>query len=269
MDVTRWTYDYNESGQEMHRSVKSGIAVLAAAGLFATGSVTSAYAAKLITGDDIKNNSIGAKQIAKNSIGKSELRNNLFDRLKDGKDGVDGVDGATGPAGPAGPQGETGPAGPSTGVPGPAGPQGSTGPQGSQGDVGPAGPSGLEGAIYSVAVYDVGDTNKGAPATVACDADPTVSQTYTAIAGGVQTLGLVAAPSSSSDQLVNNTPVSSSFPGRMDWSTNTPRPDRLDGWIIQFAGTAANPSPERVNVWALCVPTTSISVVETYRQSTD
>ncbi len=50
--------------------------------------------------------------------------------------------------------------------------------------------------------------------TVACDPDST---NYTAIAGGVQVLGLGDGADS------RNTPVSSSFPGRMNWDTKTPK----------------------------------------------
>ncbi len=84
---------------------------------------------------------------------------------------------------------------------------------GATGDQGPKGDSGLEGAFYAVAYYNAGDTNAGAIATVACSTDST---DYVAVAGGVQTLGL--------DETANshNTPVSSSFPGRMDWGTNSP-----------------------------------------------
>ena len=89
----------------MKQTYKSGIAAVAAAGLFAAGGMSSAVAAKLITGDDIKNNSIGAKQIAKDSIGKSELKKNLFDKIKDGVNGADGADGADGAQGPAGADG--------------------------------------------------------------------------------------------------------------------------------------------------------------------
>jgi hypothetical protein len=109
-------------------------------------------------------------------VGRSELKPGVV------------TDGAVGPAGPAGPAGPTGPAG-------------------GTGAVGPQGPSGQEGAFYAVAFYNVGVTNAGAPATVACDAD---TEDFTAIAGGVQTLGLDDTP------LDNNTRVSSSFPGRMD-----------------------------------------------------
>ena len=86
-----------------------------------------------------------------------------------------------------------------------------------------------------------------------------------AVSGGVQVLGLDA------DANSRNTPVSSSFPGRMDWSTNTPKPNRLDGWIIQFGGNAqtegaGDKAPEKVKVWALCMPATQIPTVETFKQ---
>jgi hypothetical protein len=124
--------------------------------------------------------------------------------------------------------------------------------------VGPKGDSYLTGAYYSVAFYDVGDTNAGAIATVTCK-----SHSDTAISGGVQVLGLGEGANS------RNTPVSSSFAGRMDWSTNTPTGD-LSGWIVQFggnAGTTSDKSPEKVKIKALCVPNLAIPEIETYKQS--
>ena len=95
---------------------------------------------------------------------------------------------------------------------------------------------------------------------MACD---TADTNYVAISGGVQVLGLDDGANS------RNTPVSSSFPGRMDWDTNTPRPDRLDGWIVQFGGNAgatSDKAPEKIKVWALCVPGASIPVKPTFQQ---
>ena len=137
---------------------------------------------------------------------------------------------------------------------------GQAGAQGPQGEKGAKGDSGLLNAFYATALYNDGDTNAGAIATVACD---TESTNYTAISGGVQVLGL--------DEEANsrNTPVSSSFPGRMDWSTGTPTADRLDGWIVQFggnAGAAADRAPEQVKVWALCVPGADIPAHQTFSQ---
>ena len=113
----------------------------------------------------------------------------------------------------------------------------------------------LNGAYYSIAKYDVGDTNGGAIATVACSGANDV-----AISGGVRTLAL------GTNGIQNNVPVSSSFPGRMDWSTNTPKPDRLDGWIVQF-GTQNGSAPNYVDVYALCVPGAGITSKTTYTES--
>ena len=116
------------------------------------------------------------------------------------------------------------------------------------------------GAFYATAFYNAGNTNAGAIASVACDAAKT---DYVAISGGVQVLGLDEGANS------RNTPVSSSFPGRMDWTTNAPRPGRLDGWIVQFGGNAgaiSDKAPEKINVWALCVPGASIPVNQTFQQ---
>lgn len=117
----------------------------------------------------------------------------------------------------------------------------------------------LDGAYYSVAKYDVGDTNGGAVASVACKATTDV-----AIAGGVQTLA------AGTNGLTHNVPVSSSFPGRMDWTTNTPIAGRLDGWIVQFGGNSSATdlgSPLYENIYALCVPGASIPVDTTYTES--
>jgi hypothetical protein len=56
----------------------------------------------------------------------------------------------------------------------------------------------------------------------------------------------------------------------MDWSTNAPKADRLDGWIVQFGGNAgatSDKAPEKVKVYALCVPGAQIAVEQTFTQS--
>ena len=90
----------------MKRNMKSGLAVVAAAGLFAAGGMSSAVADRLISGDDIARNTITAKNLAKDSVGKKQIKTDVFDKLKDGEQGP------TGPAGEAGPAGVQGPAGP-------------------------------------------------------------------------------------------------------------------------------------------------------------
>jgi hypothetical protein len=140
-----------------------------------------------------------------------------------------------------------------------AGTTGAEGATGPAGPVGATGASGLEGAYYAVAKYDVGDTNGGAVATVACKATTDV-----AISGGVQTLA------AGTNGLAGNVPVSSSFPGRMDWSTNTPIAGRLDGWIVQFGGNSSSTSlgdPHYEDIYALCVPGADIPVDTTYTES--
>jgi hypothetical protein len=157
--------------------------------------------------------------------------------------------------GQKGPQGQKG----DTGATGAQGLKGETGADGPKGD---KGESGLTGAFYATAFYNAGNTNAGAIASVACDADKTKTD-YVAISGGVQVLGLDEGANS------RNTPVSSSFPGRMDWDTNAPKPGRLDGWIVQFGGNAgatSDKAPEKIKVWALCVPGASIPVNQTFQQ---
>ena len=62
------------------------------------------------------------------------------------------------------------------------------------------------------------------------------------ISGGVQVLGIGGNQGEIDAANSRITPlVSSSFPGRMDWTTNSPKPNRLDGWIVQFGGNAVRP----------------------------
>ena len=82
----------------MNRHIKTSGAVLLAGALFAAGGMATATAKSLITGDDIANNTVTAKNLAPNSVGKSELQAGL-----EGKDGKDGKDGKTAPAPPAPP----------------------------------------------------------------------------------------------------------------------------------------------------------------------
>src|SRR5918999_1331684 len=74
-------------------------------------SATSAGAAALITGAQIKNNSVTGKDVKNKSLTKRDFRGS-----------VRGVRGVRGPQGPQGPRGETGP----QGLQGPQGPAGAT-----------------------------------------------------------------------------------------------------------------------------------------------
>jgi hypothetical protein len=104
----------------------------------------------------------------------------------------------------------------------------------------------LKGARFRVENYMNGG---GGSATVACANDDATSQKFTAISGGVE-------GSTVASQSPTGFAVSSSFPGRMDWTTGTPKSGRLDGWIILGNGQQTSD----LKVWALCVPTTDIPV---------
>lgn len=208
--------------------------IIVAAIFVATATVAAGSSWVISSGSQIKDGVIPASKLTASA--RESLSGN------DGARGPRGLPGATGATGSQGQQGKTGATG--EGAPGPTGATGATGPAGVKGD------SYLTGAYYAVAHYDVGDTNAGAIATVACS-----KQSDTAISGGV-----------SVDDYTKTVPVGQSFPGRMDWGTNTPKVDRLDGWIVQFAGDF-HVNPEKVKVWALCVPSLSVPVVTTYTQS--
>ena len=196
----------------------------------------TATAANLVTSKDVKDNSLQSVDVEDGSLRVKDLTYRAVKTLQQ--------------VGPKGATGDTG----------------AKGATGAKGDKGDKGANGLLGAFYATAFYNVGDTNAGAIATVACD--PT-STAFTAISGGVQVLGIGGTQGEIDAANSRNTPVSSSFPGRMDWSTNSPKPNRLDGWIVQFGGNAGATSdkdPLKVKVWALCVSDTSIPVVQTYSE---
>lgn len=223
-------------------------ALLATAGgaAQASGWITGAQIKdSTVTGVDVKNGSLTGADIADRSLGLVDISPAARTALH----GATGAKGATGAAGATGPQG----------------PAGAPGAPGQDGKDGKDGVNPMLGAYYAVAFYDVGDTNAGAIATVGCKA-----QTDIAISGGVQVLGIGGTQAEVDAANARNTPVSSSFPGRMDWSTNTPKANRLDGWIVQFggnAGTVSDKAPEKVKVYALCVPNLTVPVETTYTQS--
>ena len=240
------------------QSMKTGVAILGAAALFAVGGTTTAFAGKLIEGDDIAKNTITSRNLAAGSVGQSELKSGVLDGVK----GEKGDTGATGPAGPAGPAGATGLAGPAgpAGAIGPAGPAGKDGKDGAQGPAGPAGNNGRDGVSgieYRTFDYIAGQAETdehpgmgadytgagaGGIATVVCS-----SGDKTALAGGVQFLGLAA--DNGQAAVTGGNGIVDSFPGRMDWDTNTPKPGLTSGWIVRLNKYAAG---EPLRLWVVC-----------------
>jgi hypothetical protein len=190
---------------------------------------------KLITGGHITNGTI--KLVDIHPSAKTALK---------GQRGAKGDSGATGAPGPAGAPGTPG----TQGHEGEQGPQGEPGIDGKDGKNGKDGISGLVTRHYNY-VKDASypGAGSGGIATVACDDDPAVSQTKVAIGGGVQFLNVGRNAGSIQNPYVGETHITDSFPGRMDWATNTPKANRLDGWIVRLNTT---PSVD-MRVWVTCV----------------
>lgn len=136
----------------------------------------------------------------------------------------------------AGAQGSKG----DTGATGPQGPKGETGDTGAKGDTGVTGaqgPSGLSGYEVRTWRYSKVDDNSdmgpgytgvglGAIATVAC------SPGKVALGGGYRFTS-EDATGFNPPALSDGSGVVASFPGRMDWDTNTVKPNDNSGWIVQ------------------------------------
>jgi hypothetical protein len=120
---------------------------------------------------------------------------------------------------------------------GPAGPQGLKGATGASGAQGPKGSDGISGYEVHTWRYSKDDANSdmgpgyggvggGAIATAAC------SPGKVALSGGYW---FTSEHDSgfNSPALHDGSGVIASFPGRMDWSTNTVKPNNNSGWIVQ------------------------------------
>jgi hypothetical protein len=194
----------------------------------------TAFAAKtVITGKDIRDGSIQARDL---SSGLKEKVNRV------------GAQGGT-PSLPG-----------SAGKDGAAGAQGPAGGNGSKGDKGDKGEKGLSG--YEVRTYDYiaggarpgkdgegagyGGAGNSSVATVACS-----SQDKVATGGGYFIRNGTSEEVQSPEADGSGVGVVASFPGRMNWDTLEPRPNRLDGWIVQFNGNGG-PAFD-VTLYVICV----------------
>jgi hypothetical protein len=197
---------------------------------------TAVAGTKLITGNQIKNGTIKL----------ADLHSSVKTAIKGAASHTSGAQGPQGAQGPAGPQGAAGAKGDTgaTGTPGPAGKDGKDGKDGISGLV-----TRHYDYIKGVTEPDYPGAGSGGIATVACDDDPAVSQTKVAIGGGVQFLNVGRNVGTLENPYVGDTHITDSFPGRMDWNTNTPKANRLDGWIVRLNTT---PSVD-MRVWVTCV----------------
>jgi hypothetical protein len=202
-------------------TLKKGITVIAVlVGVLALTSGAFAAQRYLIT---------SSNQIKDGAVSLADLSSSARAALHgaNGQDGAPGAPGAKGDTGATGSQGTKG----DTGVAGPQGPKGDTGAAGAQG---PKGVSGYEvnpwryskdGANSDMGTGYVG-VGSGAIATVAC------SPGKVAIGGGYR----FTSPDSNgfnSQAISDGSGVVASFPGRMDWSTNSVKPNDNSGWIVQ------------------------------------
>lgn len=183
--------------------MKKGITLIAV--LAAVLAVTSgAFAANhyLVT---------SSSQIKNGTIAASDLSSAARKALK-GQQGWKGDTGATGAQGPQGPKGDPG----------------------AQGPHGPAGVSGYEVKTWRYSKDDANSdmgpgyvgVGSGAIATVAC------SPGKVALGGGYRFTS-AGDNGFNSPAISDGSGVVASFPGRMDWDTNTVKPNNNTGWIVQ------------------------------------
>ena len=152
-----------------------------------------------------------SSQIKNGTIAASDLSSAARKALK-GQQGSKGDTGATGAQGPQGPKGDPG----------------------TQGPHGPAGVSGYEVKTWRYSKDDANSdmgpgyvgVGSGAIATVAC------SPGKVALGGGYRFTS-AGDNGFNSPAISDGSSVVASFPGRMDWDTNTVKQNNNTGWIVQ------------------------------------
>lgn len=141
------------------------IALVLAALALALAAGLPAQAAKLLTGKDVRDNSLTGRDVRDGSIAAKDLARSARTRR--------GATGPRGPAGPAGPAGLAGASGPK-GDPGPTGPSGQPGAKGDPGATGATGPAGVAGPTARVARTQSAQsvpTGNGGPVAIEFDTE--------------------------------------------------------------------------------------------------
>ena len=192
------------------------IAVLAAVLAVTSGAFAAANHYLITSSSQIKDGAVSAADLS------PAARNAL--------QGEKGNTGAAGRQGLPGAQGLKG----DTGATGAQGPKGDTGATGAQGPKGSAATSGYEVRTWRYSKDDANSdagphyvgVGSGAIATVAC------SPGKVALSGGYRFTS-AGDNGFNSAAIADGSGVVASFPGRMDWSTNTVKPNDNSGWIVQ------------------------------------
>ena len=193
------------------------IAVLAAVLAVTSGAFAAANHYLITSSSQIKDGAVSAADLS------PAARNAL--------QGQKGNTGAAGRQGPAGAQGLKG----DTGATGAQGPKGDTGATGAQGPKGSAAHQRVRGshlalqqgrATTRTRVPAYAGVGSGAIATVAC------SPGKVALSGGYRFTS-AGDNGFNSSAIADGSGVVASFPGRMDWNTNTVKPNDNSGWIVQ------------------------------------
>jgi hypothetical protein len=224
-------------------SVGTIAAAVSIAAVAATASANVGVAGKAMNG--VKHAVRADGSLKPNAVGHTQLRNGIISCEKLTRDLTNALcKGALAKTGTASQNGARGA-------------NGQNGQNGADGKDGKPGADGVSG--YEVRTFDYirGGARPGHPgvdstyggagnssiATVAC------SPGKVAVGGGYWIRN-------GQSEVVNAAPAAgqgatASFPGRMDWSTNTPLPNRNDGWIVYFNGNG--PASMDVTLYAICV----------------
>ena len=157
-----------------------------------------------------------SSQIKDGAVSLRDLTPGARETLRQGKKGT------TGPVGPVGPVG-------------PQGPAGAAGATGAQGPQGPVGVSGYE--VQHLALLEgrrqhghgCGRTSASA-AALSPRSPARLARSRLAAATGSRRR---VTAGSTRQAVSDGSGVVASFPGRMDWSTNTVKPNDNSGWIVQ------------------------------------
>lgn len=117
---------------------------------------SSAYAATLITGNNIRNGTVTTADLKDNNVTGTDIKDGSIVPDDMSTAAHNSLKGDTGPAGPQGDAGATGEKG-ATGAKGDTGDTGATGPQGEQGPKGDTGPAGKDGSSATVGLDTAND----------------------------------------------------------------------------------------------------------------